>query len=162
MFYREASFDIGDFSISYEKSDWFEYFKCGIRGIRDKYADRKLKGMKVLIDGTIPRSAGLSSSSALVVCAALATTINNGITISKVHGFVLFFFEFHQLFCRVILPNFVLNVKNTLAHKEVSNSMKISLEQCSTGIIGGMDQAASCLAHSGSVCSFCHAIVSVH
>jgi N-acetylgalactosamine kinase len=40
--------------------------------------------MKVLIDGTIPLSAGLSSSSALVVCAALTTVIMNGINISKV------------------------------------------------------------------------------
>ena len=54
--------------------------------------------MKVLIDGTIPRSAGLSSSSALVVCAALATTINNGITISKVQVSVLPFVELYQLF----------------------------------------------------------------
>ncbi len=40
--------------------------------------------MKVLIDGTIPRSAGLSSSSALVVCAALTTVTINGISITKV------------------------------------------------------------------------------
>ncbi|CAF4608238.1 unnamed protein product, partial [Rotaria magnacalcarata] len=46
--------------------------------------DKKISiGMKVLIDGTIPRSAGLSSSSALVVCAALTTAIANGITIGK-------------------------------------------------------------------------------
>ena len=43
--------------------------------------------MKVLIDGTIPQSAGLSSSSALVVCAALTTTIINGIHITKVIRF---------------------------------------------------------------------------
>jgi galactokinase len=40
--------------------------------------------MKILIDGTIPRSAGLSSSSALVVCSALTTAIINGININKV------------------------------------------------------------------------------
>lgn len=40
--------------------------------------------MKILIDGTIPRSAGLSSSSALVVCSALTTAIINGINITKV------------------------------------------------------------------------------
>jgi galactokinase len=41
--------------------------------------------VKVLIDGTIPLSAGLSSSSALVVCSALTTAINNGININKVY-----------------------------------------------------------------------------
>jgi len=47
-------------------------------------------GLKVLIDGTIPRSAGLSSSSALVVCSALTTAINNGINIHKVYIFIRF------------------------------------------------------------------------
>ncbi|CAF5117278.1 unnamed protein product, partial [Rotaria magnacalcarata] len=81
--FQAGSFTIGKFSISYEKSDWYEYFKCGVQGIHDKFPDFNLKGMKVLIDGTIPRSAGLSSSSALVVCAALTTAIANGITIGK-------------------------------------------------------------------------------
>jgi len=46
-------------------------------------------GIKVLIDGTIPLSAGLSSSSALVVCSALTTAINNGININKVYISIL-------------------------------------------------------------------------
>jgi len=90
LFCREGSFDIQNFSISYDKSSWYEYFKCGVQGIRDKYPDIKLKGIKVLIDGTIPRSAGLSSSSALVVCAALTTAMNNGINISKVDISIIF------------------------------------------------------------------------
>ncbi|CAF3789178.1 unnamed protein product [Adineta steineri] len=114
--FKEGSFDIANFSISYEKSVWYEYFKCGIQGIRDKYPDIKLKGMKVLIDGTIPRSAGLSSSSALVVCAALSTTINNGIHITK----------------------------SDLAELCAECEKYIGTQG------GGMDQAASCLAHSGS------------
>lgn len=40
--------------------------------------------MKVLIDGNIPRSAGLSSSSALVVCAALTTALANQLQINTV------------------------------------------------------------------------------
>ncbi len=44
LFFRAGSFDIEKFSISYEKSVWYEYFKCGIQGIRDKYPDIKLKG----------------------------------------------------------------------------------------------------------------------
>jgi galactokinase len=115
LFYRSGSFDIENFSISYEKANWFEYFKCGIQGIHDKFPDIKLKGMKkisrkkilisnyflgmkVLIDGTIPLSAGLSSSSALVVCAALTTVIANGVNIGKVYIFILFASYFILLF----------------------------------------------------------------
>ena len=138
-------FNIEKFSISYEKSVWYEYFKCGIQGIRDKFPDIKLKGttkifctfveiimscffpvsgMKVLIDGTIPRSAGLSSSSALVVCSALTTTLSNGININKVdicsHLFVLLLLKrTHFQLNRLISLNFALNVRNTLVHKEV-------------------------------------------
>jgi galactokinase len=54
--------------------------------------------MKVLIDGTIPLSAGLSSSSALVVCAALTTVIANGVNIGKVYIFILFASYFILLF----------------------------------------------------------------
>ncbi|UJR16376.1 hypothetical protein I4U23_003279 [Adineta vaga] len=114
--FKEGSFDLQNFSISYENANWYEYFKCGVQGIRDKYPDIKLKGMKVLIDGTIPRSAGLSSSSALVVCAALTTAINNGINISK----------------------------SDLAELCAECEKYIGTQG------GGMDQAASCLAHSGS------------
>ncbi|CAF3741795.1 unnamed protein product [Rotaria sordida] len=114
--FKTGSFNMENFSISYEKSDWYEYFKCGIQGIRDKFPDIKLKGMKVLIDGTIPRSAGLSSSSALVVCAALTTVIGNRINISK----------------------------TDLAELCAECEKYIGTQG------GGMDQAASCLAHSGS------------
>ncbi len=44
FFFRAGSFDIDQFTISYEKSNWYEYFKCGVQGIRDKYPDIKLKG----------------------------------------------------------------------------------------------------------------------
>ena len=45
-FLRSGSFNVEKFSISYDKSDWYEYFKCGVQGIRDKYPDMKLKGTK--------------------------------------------------------------------------------------------------------------------
>ena len=53
-------------------------------------------GMKVLIAGTIPLSAGLASSSALVVCGALTTILINEIHINKVYSsiFVAFHFDF--------------------------------------------------------------------
>jgi hypothetical protein len=44
--FRASSFSIEDLSISYEKAAWYEYFKCGIQGIRDKYPELKLKGSR--------------------------------------------------------------------------------------------------------------------
>lgn len=44
-FCRAGSFDMENFSISYENLNWYEYFKCGLRGIRDKYPDVKFKGI---------------------------------------------------------------------------------------------------------------------
>lgn len=44
----------------------------------------RLAGMSCLVDGTIPPSSGLSSSSALVCCAALVTTEANQKSLSKV------------------------------------------------------------------------------
>ena len=46
FFSRAGSFDAENFSISYENLNWYEYFKCGIRGIRDKYPDVKFKGIR--------------------------------------------------------------------------------------------------------------------
>ena len=54
--------------------------------------------MKVLIDGTIPLSAGLGSSSALVVCAALTTILINEIHINKVDNSILGAFHFDFMF----------------------------------------------------------------
>ncbi|KAJ8945395.1 hypothetical protein NQ318_016002 [Aromia moschata] len=54
---------------------WHEYFLCGVKGILEILPkDVSVKGMKIVVSGTIPQSAGLSSSSALVSAAALATS----------------------------------------------------------------------------------------
>lgn len=51
---------------------WWNYFLCGVKGVaEDKLGCNAVIGMKCLVDGKIPRSAGLSSSSALVVSAAI-------------------------------------------------------------------------------------------
>ena len=56
---------------------WHNYFLCGVKGVLQDAAAGETgsnsKGMRVLIDGTIPPSAGLSSSSALVVAGAFGT-----------------------------------------------------------------------------------------
>ncbi|CAF0774792.1 unnamed protein product [Didymodactylos carnosus] len=114
--YSESKFNTEQFDIRKQFPLWDDYFKCGVQGIRDKYPNTKLKGMNILIDGTIPRSAGLSSSSALVVCASLTTAIANNITIEK----------------------------NDLAELCAECEKYIGTQG------GGMDQASSCLARTGS------------
>ncbi|KAI8057344.1 ribosomal protein S5 domain 2-type protein [Syncephalis plumigaleata] len=57
---------------------WSNYVKCGIRGVVEHVKAANINGMNILVDGTIPPGAGLSSSSAMVVASALATmAINN-------------------------------------------------------------------------------------
>lgn len=56
--------------------EWFQYFLCGVKGILEVLpADTKVRGFSVAVSGTIPESAGLSSSSALVSAAAVATAV---------------------------------------------------------------------------------------
>lgn len=53
---------------------WYSYFLCGVRGIYDHLSgDVKKYGIEVALSGNIPPASGLSSSSALVSAAVLAT-----------------------------------------------------------------------------------------
>lgn len=52
--------------------DWWNYFLCGVKGILEEVVGGTGKGFNALVDGGIPPSAGLSSSSALVVSAAIS------------------------------------------------------------------------------------------
>lgn len=64
--------------------EWHQYFLCGVRGILDILPKEVvLKGMQVGVSGTVPQSAGLSSSSALVSAAALATSYAHKLELSK-------------------------------------------------------------------------------
>ena len=60
---------------------WFNYFLCGHKGIAVKEEEEerggKMRGMKVLVDGSVPPRSGLSSSSAMVCCATLTTIMSN-------------------------------------------------------------------------------------
>ncbi len=59
---------------------WWNYFLCGIKGVaEDVLENGATVGMKCMVDGRIPPSAGLSSSSALVVSSALTTAFVNGV-----------------------------------------------------------------------------------
>ncbi|RWS12976.1 N-acetylgalactosamine kinase-like protein [Dinothrombium tinctorium] len=80
--------DFSDFSDKFAIDTppmWYHYFLCGFRGIVENLKDcnqfqngqskncLNLLGVNVAVAGTIPPSAGLSSSSALVCASALAT-----------------------------------------------------------------------------------------
>lgn len=82
--YLEVSVAFHDIQIDKTKPLWHNYFLCGLKGIQDHFSLNSPAGMNCLVDGTIPASSGLSSSSALVCCAGLATLVANGKTLSKV------------------------------------------------------------------------------
>jgi galactokinase len=70
----------------WENAHWVNYFLCGYKSILahnedvKNMVDGKPKGLKILIDSVVPPAAGLSSSSAFTVCAAVCTMHANGLT----------------------------------------------------------------------------------
>jgi len=65
---------------------WYQYFLCGIKGILEILSEDQLhnvKGLQVVVSGTVPQSAGLSSSSALVSAAALAASHAFNLSLQK-------------------------------------------------------------------------------
>lgn len=73
-----------DIAIDRDNPKWFYYFLCGVKGIQETFAIPRLAGMSCVVDGTIPPSSGLSSSSALVCCSGLLTMEANQKSLSKV------------------------------------------------------------------------------
>jgi len=85
-----TKFPSHEFDIPYDAVDidatvheWTNYFKSGLRGalelLRKKHGnDFKPRGMKILMDGTVPAGGGLSSSAAFVSASALAVMVANG------------------------------------------------------------------------------------
>ncbi|EYC34210.1 hypothetical protein Y032_0001g306 [Ancylostoma ceylanicum] len=51
---------------------WYDYVLCGWKGIMERLNSDQI-GFDLLVEGTIPPSSGLSSSSSLVCAAALTT-----------------------------------------------------------------------------------------
>ena len=80
----ESSSHLKDISIDHSTIDWYKYYLCGFKGLLEHAKLEKSAGMDMLLDGTVPRSAGLSSSSAFVCCAALSAMSGNNLSISKV------------------------------------------------------------------------------
>ena len=73
--YPDHTCPVEGFTIDGHK--WYNYLLCGFKGIVETLGLTQPMGMDILVDGNIPPSAGLSSSSALVCCAALTTAYAN-------------------------------------------------------------------------------------
>ena len=73
-----------NFTINKDKPDWYNYFLCGMKGMNEFLNQSESPGLKCVVDGTVPKSAGLSSSSAMVCCAALTVMQASGQSKSKV------------------------------------------------------------------------------
>uniref|UniRef100_A0AAZ3QVX5 N-acetylgalactosamine kinase n=1 Tax=Oncorhynchus tshawytscha TaxID=74940 RepID=A0AAZ3QVX5_ONCTS len=84
--YKDFTVSSEDIEIDKDNPQWYYYFLCGVKGIQVSHHLGKvpLSGMKCVVDGTIPASSGLSSSSALVCCAALLTMEVNHKSLNKV------------------------------------------------------------------------------
>lgn len=83
--YKDFECDVNGISIVVKEApEWYQYFLCGVKGILEVLPkSAQIKGMKVLVNGNIPPSSGLSSSSALVCSAALATSYIHECNLSK-------------------------------------------------------------------------------
>jgi len=65
------------------QGDWANYTKAAALMLQDRQKERALKGLNVMVTGDIPRGAGLSSSSALVVASLEAVLWANELRLSR-------------------------------------------------------------------------------
>ena len=83
--YKRRTFDARLPVLPYQQGDWGNYMKAAVHGILEAgWIDPNMAvGFQAVVGGTIPESAGLSSSSALVVASALAFLAANNKQIDK-------------------------------------------------------------------------------
>ncbi|KAK7492529.1 hypothetical protein BaRGS_00016195 [Batillaria attramentaria] len=81
--YTEFTCSVENFTITKGDPQWYNYALCGVRGVMEKVGANVVKGFNAVVEGRIPRSAGLSSSSALVCAAAITMAHTNGWKLSK-------------------------------------------------------------------------------
>ena len=84
ILHSEFSGDVMQFTITADVPHWYKYVLCGVKGVQEQFCSVVTNGFKAMVDGTVPRSAGLSSSSALVCCASLAMLKANQWPMTKV------------------------------------------------------------------------------
>ena len=86
--FADREFEV-DFQIApYPRGDWGNYSKAAFQALQDylriqKGEKKLLSGMEALIEGDIPASSGLSSSSALVVASAVVINDFNKLNLDK-------------------------------------------------------------------------------
>lgn len=73
----------------YQTGDWANYVKAALQGVIDHFAARailidNLRGAIVAVEGRVPPAAGLSSSAALTVSAAMAFMAVNGLELAPI------------------------------------------------------------------------------
>jgi N-acetylgalactosamine kinase len=61
--------------------DWAQYIRAAVLRLQKHYPQVKLRGLDLVVHGSVPVAAGLSSSSALVVATAEAVTALNGLDV---------------------------------------------------------------------------------
>lgn len=86
--YAPISFEIARQILPFPTGHWGNYVKAGMQTAVDYAASTgadpaALCGADIVVDGTIPEAAGLSSSSAIVVLSALITLTSNGFTLEE-------------------------------------------------------------------------------
>jgi len=87
--YQEIQFSARNPIDPYEKGHWGNYIKAGVKGIVDYLYQstdlnlQNINGFDAVVSSTLPPAAGLSSSSTLVVGAALAILAINQIPVDK-------------------------------------------------------------------------------
>jgi len=74
---------LAEITIPGDSPAWWGYFLCGLKGVQEEFTVSAPPGLSVLVSGVIPHSAGLSSSSALVVSAALVSVWANGVSVTR-------------------------------------------------------------------------------
>ncbi|XP_012942625.2 N-acetylgalactosamine kinase [Aplysia californica] len=81
--FEEYEGNVMNIHITKDVPHWYKYVLCGVLGIKEQFCSLVTQGFKAMVDGTVPKSAGLSSSSALVCCSALAMLRANQWPMSK-------------------------------------------------------------------------------
>ena len=81
--YKEATFQITEDLVPSEAGAWENYAKAAIVGINQHFSVTTFSGLDILVASDLPHSAGLSSSSALVVGIGMAYLSAIGLTLGQ-------------------------------------------------------------------------------
>ncbi|MBN2287750.1 MAG: hypothetical protein JXQ83_00360, partial [Candidatus Glassbacteria bacterium] len=83
--FPDRNFELASKIPRYETGDWGNYVKAGLQGIVDEFGTLDgLRGFDACFSGSVPVGAGLSSSSTLVVAAAIALLEVSGIELEPI------------------------------------------------------------------------------